>query len=103
MVESFHCVNGMNRRSDAGVMMEQRGHVIDYCGEVITAEASVHGEKLLAPENVTKNATERSRLSEIGTSSVGYAAVMKEAVRLAAHRTTRRGFEYVCEQDECKR
>lgn len=72
-----------------------RVHVIDYGGDVITAAASVHGGRLRAPMNVTKNATERSRLSDTGTSSVGFAAVMKEAVRLAAHHTTRCGFEHV--------
>ena len=101
-VESVHCENGMNCRSDAEAM-EWRWHVIDYCGGVITAAACVYGVCVLAAENVTKSASVRSRLSETGISNVGCAAVMKAVVRLAAHRTTRCEFEYMNEHCGCKR
>ena len=101
MAESVHCESGMDSRSDTEEM-EWGGHVIDHRGEVIPVGACVKGERVSAPENVTKALSERSRLSETGISSVGCAAVMKAEVRLAAHRTTRCEFQYVFEHGGCK-
>ena len=96
MAESVPFESGTSNRSDAEAM-EWYGHVIDYWGEVMTAAKYARGERVLAPEIETKTVSERSRLNETGISSVGCAAVMKAAVRLAAHRTMRCESERVYE------